>query len=162
MFYIVSGEARLVRMSLSGMEIVFQRSRLGFLAEASLDQPAYHCDGIAAANTRALAIPLARFRAELSRDVVRDHWLRHMSHELRRVRAQNERLTLRSASDRIHHYIETEGRDGQIALAQSKKSWAAELGLTHEALYRTLRAMQNAGSLQLSGEHIRLRIAQKP
>ncbi|WP_230646797.1 cyclic nucleotide-binding domain-containing protein [Bradyrhizobium sp. Leaf401] len=38
MFFVLSGEVRLVRRSRSGGEVVLQRTRHGFLAEASLDQ----------------------------------------------------------------------------------------------------------------------------
>jgi CRP/FNR family transcriptional regulator, dissimilatory nitrate respiration regulator len=61
--------------------------------------------------------------------------------ELRHVRAQNERLSLKTAEERIIHAIEVEGNDGVLTLTQSRKNWAAELGLTHEALYRTLARM---------------------
>jgi CRP-like cAMP-binding protein len=151
MFYVISGEARLKRNSPAGAEVIFQRARRGFLAEASLDQPAYHCDGVIAEKTRLLIVPIADFRALLSNENVQILWLRHLGNELRRMRAQSERLALRSASDRIIHFIETEGRNGKLLLSQSKKSWAAELGLTHEALYRALRSMTENGILRITG-----------
>ena len=156
MFYILSGEARLLRHSPAGMEVVFQRARRGFLAEASLDQPAYHCDGLAAEDSKVLAIHIGSFRAALSNENVRTLWLRHLSNELRRARAHSERLSLRAASDRIVHFIETEGSGGALALSQSKKSWAAELGLTHEALYRALALMQRQGTLSVLGPVLKL------
>ncbi len=155
-FWIVAGEARLVRHSPAGMEVVFQRSRAGFLAEASLDQPAYHCDGVAVMKTRVLAIPIADFRAGLSVEKIRTTWLLHMSNQLRRVRAHAERLALRSARDRIIHYIECEGRHGELLLTQTRKSWASEMGLTHEALYRALRVMEQSGLVAISGQRISL------
>lgn len=157
MFFILSGEARLVRGSPTGMEVVFQRTAQGFLAEASLDQAVYHCDAMAALGTRAWVVPLTKFRAALARPEVREVWLRHLSNELRRVRAHAERLALRAARDRILHFIETEGRGGRLVLSQSKKSWAAELGLTHEALYRTLGAMVRSGLIEMSGTCLRIR-----
>lgn len=157
MFYVVAGEARLQRNAPTGLEVVYQRTRRGFLAEASLDHAAYHCDGVAIEPTRALAIPIAGFRAALAHDAVRTFWLGLLGAELRRVRAHAERLALRSARDRILHYVETEGRGGAVVLTQSKKALAAELGLTHEALYRTLRAMADDGTLDLDGPTIRLR-----
>ncbi|MCB1542888.1 MAG: Crp/Fnr family transcriptional regulator [Rhodoblastus sp.] len=157
MFYVASGEARLTRVSTAGAEIVFQRASAGFLAEASLDQPAYHCDGVAFTQTKTLAIPIAQFRAALAREDFRDYWLRHLSRELRRSRAHGERLALRTARERIIHYIETEGAAGALDLKQSKKSWAAEMGLTHEALYRTLASMTSAGQIMIEGHRIALR-----
>lgn len=155
-FYICSGEARLLRSSPAGVEVIFQRASRGFFAEASLEQPAYHCDGVAAAQTHVIATPIASFRAALADERVRLLWLRHLSDELRRVRAHSERLALRAAGNRILHYIETEGHGGSVVFSLPKKSWAAEMGLTHEALYRTLAAMQKAGVLSVSGNVIRL------
>lgn len=157
MFWVLSGEARLVRTSPTGSEIVFQRTRCGLLAEASHDQNAYHCDGVASMPTRVQAIPIEHFRAALTRPEVQAAWTRHLGQELRRVRAHAERLSLRAAAERIIHFIETEGTHGELLLFQSKKNWAAEMGLTHEALYRTLRTMTESGILIISRNRIQLR-----
>jgi CRP-like cAMP-binding protein len=42
-------------------------------------------------------------------------------------------------------------------LPHTKKQWAAELGLTHEALYRTLSDMTNSGAIRVDGRKIRLK-----
>lgn len=156
MYFVASGEVHLVRMSPAGGEIIFQRAKHGFLAEASLEHSAYHCDAVAVVASRVLTISRPAFRGALEHETFRTIWLHHLSSELRRVRAQSERLGLRSARSRILHFIETEGHDGQITLTHSRKAWAAELGLSHEALYRTLRAMENAGEMDHQGGKIRL------
>lgn len=157
MFFVLSGEVRLVRRSGAGGEIVLQRARRGFLAEASLDQPVYHCDAVAAATSSILAIPRKAFHDALSAGDFRDRWIAHLARELRRVRAQAERLSLKTARERIVHFIETEGESGMINLMQSKKDWATELGLTHEALYRTLAQMQRRGELMREQSRLTLR-----
>jgi CRP-like cAMP-binding protein len=149
MYFVISGEVHLLRQSHAGAGIVLQRSRGGFLAEASLDQPAYHCDAVAAAPSRVLALPRKAFLAALDDETFRQGWMGHLARELRRVRAQAERLNLRTAQERIIHYLETEGEDGAVTLRQSKKDWAAELGLTHEALYRTLARMERQGQIRI-------------
>jgi CRP/FNR family transcriptional regulator, dissimilatory nitrate respiration regulator len=68
-----------------------------------------------------------------------------------RLRAQSERLKLNSAADRIVHYIEIEGSDRKITRHGTKKMWAAELGLSHETLYRTLRQLIDSGALEQVG-----------
>lgn len=155
MYFVLGGEIRLVRQSSSGGEIVLQRSRQGFLAEASFDQRAYHCDAVAVIPTELLAIPRNQFSDALDDATFRQQWIRHLARELRRVRAQAERLSLKTARERILHFIETEGESGSIALTQSKKDWAAELGLTHEALYRALAHLQRDGELEVTGSDIR-------
>ena len=155
MFFVLSGELRLVRRSRSGGEIILQRSRHGF-AEASLDQPAYHCDAVAAEPSSVLAIQRDAFSKALAVEAFRDRWIAHLARELRRVRAHSERLSLKTARERVLHFIETEGERGTVNLRQSKKDWAAELGLTHEALYRALAKMEKQGELRM--EHSRLTV----
>jgi CRP-like cAMP-binding protein len=155
MFVVLSGEVRLVRGSRSGGEIVLQRARQGVLAEASLDQSVYHCDAVASAQSRLLRIPRPILREALKNDRFATAWRTELTRELRRLRAQCERLSLKTAHERVVHYIETEGENGVLALGQSKKQWAAELGLTHEALYRSLAQMK-AGLIRPQGRMIRL------
>lgn len=157
MHFVLSGEIRLLRYSKAGGETVLQRARRGFLAEASLDQGAYHCHAVAAVASEVLAIPLRSFDEALAVPAFQRTWARHLARELRRSRAQVERLSLKTARDRIVHFIETEGEGGVVALQQSKKDWAAELGLTHEALYRALARMMRQGLLAIDGAMLRQR-----
>ena len=151
MFFVLEGEVRLVRISPGGAEIVLQRSSSGFLAEASLEAARYHCDAIAAAGSRLLAFPIGPFRDALHRDEgFRTFWIARLAREVRVLRSQNERLSLRSAAERVEHYIEAEGEEGRLALPRSRKAWAAELGLTHEVLYRTLAGLRRSGRLAIT------------
>jgi CRP-like cAMP-binding protein len=153
MLFVVDGEVRLVRHTAGGADVILQRARSGFVAEASLDSPRYHCDVEAAADSRLVGFPVEQFRASLVRDAAfRDFWMRRLATEVRTLRAQCERLSLRGAAERIAHYIEAEGRDGRLELRQTRKSWAAELGLTHEALYRALASLQRAGRISAREE----------
>ena len=160
-FLVLEGEVRLVRSSPAGAEIVLQRARSGFIAEASLESARYHCDAVAAADSRLLAFPIGPFREALRRDeAFRSVWIARLAREVRALRSQNERLALRSAAERIEHYIEAEGEDGRLELSRSRKAWAAELGLSHEALYRTLAVLQRSGRLTVtkSGRALLIRI----
>jgi len=154
MYFVVSGEVHLVRPSLTGTQIVLQRAQRDFLAEASLDQAAYHCDAVAIRPTELLKFPRKTFRDALADETFRNIWLAHLTGELRRVRAQAERMSLKTASERIIHYIETEGGQGTIVLNRSKKDWADELGLTHEALYRALARMERSGQIRIDGSNL--------
>ena len=154
MFAVIAGEARLVRTARAGTEIILQRTRRGLFAEGSLDQPHYHCDGIAAADTTLAAISRAVFRKALAEESFRDAWTGELLRELRRVRSLSERLNLRTAEERIVHFIETEGDEGSLTFTQSRKDWASELGLTHEALYRTLARMEAKKVLLMSWPRI--------
>jgi CRP-like cAMP-binding protein len=158
MYCVIEGEVRLLRRSREGAEVILQRSRGGFFAEASLESKAYHCDAVAGRAGRLLAFPIRAFRAALEGDAAfRNAWMALLAREVRRLRARCERLSLHGAEARILHAIEAEGTAGTLALAQSRKAWAAELGLTHEALYRALARLQAAGTLDLDGNRLTLR-----
>lgn len=149
MYFVVSGEVHLVRSSLTGDQVVLQRAQGGFLAEASLDQARYHCDAIAVRASELLVIPRKAFHEALADAGFGKAWMAHLAGELRRVRAQTERMALKTAEARIIHYVESEGSAGSIVLRRSKKDWANELGLTHEALYRALARMERSGQIRV-------------
>ena len=156
-FTVIRGEVRLIRRDLNGTEVVLQRSRDGFFAEASLSSKAYHCDALAAEQSTLLRFPVQPFRVALDEDAgFRDAWMTHLAREVRKLRAQCERLSLNSAADRVLHYLESEGHDGVVVLSQTRKAWAAELGLSHEALYRTLKKLQINAIVQVEGDEITL------
>lgn len=158
MFSVIAGEVRLLRRERNGAELILQRSRGGFLAEASLMARAYHCDVVAAEKGGVLRFPAAAFRAALHEDAAfNEAWMSHLAREVRKLRAQCERLSLHGAAERIRHYLASEGSAGAVTLGQSRKAWAGELGLTHEALYRALRRLQLDGTLAIDGERIALR-----
>lgn len=162
MFSVIAGEVRLVRRDRNGGEIVLQRSRGGFFAEASLEARSYHCEVVAAETGAVLRFPAQAFRAALHEDAdFREAWMIQLAREVRKLRAQCERLGLHGAAERIAHYIEAEGSDGVLILGQSRKSWAGELGLSHESLYRTLRRLQADGTLSIEGTRIAV-LGQKP
>jgi CRP-like cAMP-binding protein len=147
-FWVLEGEIRLVRRSRKGAEVVLQRTSSGFMAEASLDSPRYHCDALAAFDSRLIAFPIDLFRQALSEEGrFRAFWMGRLAREVRLLRSQCERLALRSAAERIEHYIGSEGDNGRLELSRSRKAWAAELGLTHEALYRALAGLRRSGRL---------------
>lgn len=152
MYWVLEGELRLRRLSPEGDEILLQRARRGFFAEASLEASRYHCDAVATEASRVLRFPLALFRRSLEQDAAfRGAWMNHLAREVRRLRAQCERMALKSAAARVLHYLDSEGSGGVLVLTQSRKAWAAELGLSHEALYRTLARLQQEGRLCAEG-----------
>jgi CRP-like cAMP-binding protein len=147
-FWVIDGEIRLVRRSRDGAEIVLQRASSGFVAEASLNSPRYHCDAVAGVESRLLVFPIDRFRQALTEDEkFRSFWTSRLAREVHALRSQCERLALRSAAERIEHYIESEGDKGRLELSRTRKAWAGELGLTHEALYRALSGLQRSGRI---------------
>lgn len=155
--FVLAGEIQLVRRGRDGKTIVLQRSRDGFVAEASIDATVYHCDAVASTASEVISFPIVEFRTALDTDnAFHRAWSSNLARVIRTLRAQCERLSLNTASERIIHYIESVGEAGSIVLAQSRKAWAAELGLTHESLYRTLKRLEVEGAITVCGNRIAL------
>ena len=143
MYFVVSGEIVLERIGAQGNAVVLQRVRHGFIAEASLQSGTYHCDGLVTADGEAAALPLETLKGELARDSEFSlRWISMLNDEVRRLRAQCERLSLRSVGERLLHAIETEGVNGRLAVPSGLKSLATELAVTHEALYRAVATLE--------------------
>ena len=155
MFYVTSGEVVLQRPGSRGDHAVLQRARQGFVAEASLQSSKYHCDAVVAVSGIVVSVPIEPIKQELLADsAFAMRWIGMLNHELMRLRLQCERLSIKGVRNRLLHLIETEGQGGRLALGAGLKSMAAELGVTHEALYRTVAALEDEGLLRRDGGQI--------
>lgn len=149
MFFVLNGEVTLERLSQHGEPVVLQRTRYGFVSEASLQSPKYHCDGRVVANSEIIQIPLSALADALNSDAAfAARWIRMLNQEVKRLRLQCERLSMKSVKDRVLHLIHTEGKYGQYQVTTGLKSLAGELGVTHEALYRTLAALEQSREIK--------------
>ena len=148
MFFIGSGEVVLERRGIHGELIVLQRSRHGFVGEASLRSARYHCDGRVIAPSEITRVPIRHIQAAMASDPAFSmRWIGMLNQELKRLRLQCERLSLNKVQDRLMHLLETEGQQGSYPIGSGVKSLAAELGVTHEALYRCVLDMEKKGLL---------------
>jgi len=150
MFFIVSGEAVLSRVSGQGEATILQRCKGGFLSEASLLTNSYHCDAIATRAGTAIALPIKAFRDALNYEDFSLKWIKLLSKEIMRLRTQSERLGLKDIKSKLIHLIQTEGSKGILALQSDYKSLASEIGVTHEALYRAIATLEAEGILKKS------------
>jgi CRP-like cAMP-binding protein len=119
-----------------------------FFAEAALNAPRYQCNAIVSQPSALLAFPAGKVRDLLDTDPEFAHqWVSLLARQLHAARARLERLALKSAAERVLHYLHTEGKGPrcEVALAGSVKDLAKELGLTHESLYRTLARLEQDG-----------------
>lgn len=149
MYYVASGEVILQRLSAHGENLVLQRARQSFVAEASLHTESYHCDAVVTVSGELVAIPVSQVRQALINDPsFAMRWIAMLNRELKRMRAQSERLSLKGVRARLLHLIESEGQLGRLPLGAGLKSIALELGVTHEALYRTVAQLEKQGVLK--------------
>ena len=157
-YRVLDGEVCLTRFSPEGGEIVLYRAREGdFFPEASLFGTHYHCDAICTRPGRCLSLPVKVLRHCLSSNPdFAMEWIAILSGNLRRQRAAQERLGLKSLRMRVIHYLVDHGKQGRVELDQPIIRWAVELGASHEALYRTLAEMEREGVLQRQGQILTL------
>jgi CRP-like cAMP-binding protein len=160
LYEVISGRVRLVRVDRSGREAVLQVAGAGeTLAEASLFSAQYHCDAIASTNATVRLYPkrtlLAAFednpRAMLA-------FCGMLASLVMGLRTRIEQRNIRSARDRVWHFLTLNvGSDGRTVTPRGTlKDLAAELGLTHEALYRTLAELEYSGEIRRKGKKITL------
>jgi CRP-like cAMP-binding protein len=73
-----------------------------------------------------------------------------LARQVMNLRARIEQRNIRSARERVRHYLMLNaGSDGRtVELRRTLKDIAAEIGLTHEAFYRAMAAMERGGELK--------------
>lgn len=148
LYFVCAGEVTLERVSPHGERVVLQRTRLGFVSEASLQSPHYHCDARTAMATDLIQIPVALLARALENDRAFSlRWIKMLNQEIKHLRLVCERLSMKSIKERVLHLVATEGHGNRYPLNTDLKTLASELGVTHEALYRTLASLEKTGEL---------------
>ena len=160
-FYeVIAGSVRLVRVDRAGREAVLHVAAAGeTLAEASLFAPAYHCDAVAMTAAVVRLYPKALVLGEFERNPkAAQAFMAMLARQVMNLRTRLEQRNIHSAHDRIRHYLTLNtGADGRtVKVTGTLKDLAGELGLTHEALYRTLADMAAAGEIERLDGKIRL------
>lgn len=158
---VISGQFRLVRRDQDGHELVLHSVRAQeTLGDAALFAEHYHCDAIAVVASSVDVFDgqllLAAFR---QRPEAGEAFMAGLARQVMALRTRLEQRNIRSAGERILHYLALNtGADGcTVQLPGSLKDVAAELGLTHEALYRRLRDLQTSGRIDRNGSFITLK-----
>jgi CRP-like cAMP-binding protein len=160
LYEIVKGKVRLVRVDRSGREAVLQVAAPGVtLAEASLFSSTYHCDAIASTDAVVRLYPKTILVCELARNPkFAQAFAAMLARQVMTLRTRLEQRNIHSARDRVRHYlaINADPSGRTVALSGTLKDMAAELGLSHEALYRTLAEMAADGEIERRKGTIRL------
>jgi CRP-like cAMP-binding protein len=149
---VVTGRVRLARVDRAGHEIVLHVAGPGeTIAEASLFANSYHCDAIASTNAVVRIYPKTAVLAAFDKDrMAAQAFTATLARQVMSLRTRIEQRNIRSARERVRHYLALNaGSDGcSVELTGTLKDLAAELGLTHEALYRTLAALERSGAIK--------------
>ena len=144
LFIILVGKMELRRFTEAGDIIVIHRAVAGeTFAEPSLFSKAYHCDAVALQQTELVELDrgyiLRSFRSDPDFAFA---LTRRFATQLQDYRRKLELLAIRSAEARVHAAV----ADG--LLRADIKAFAADIGLSHEAVYRALAKLAHQGRLK--------------
>lgn len=152
-FYeVVSGRVRLVRVDRVGRETVLHvAGPAETLAEASLFSGHYHCDAVANTDATVRVYPKRQVVSVFEKDQkALKTFTAMLAHQVMSLRTRLQQRNIRSARERVRQFLALNiGPDGRsVELHGTLKDLAAEIGLTHEALYRALAALERAGEIK--------------
>lgn len=161
LYEVIAGRVRLTRVDRSGRETVLYIAGPGeTIAEASLFSPVYHCDAAAGSDAVVRLYPKPAVLAAFAKDrKAAQAFSATLARQVMSLRTRLAQRDIRSARERVRTFLAlNSGPDGRtVALRGTVKDLAAELGLTHEALYRTLAALERTGEIKRSKGKITLR-----
>lgn len=144
MYFVHDGAVDMIQHTEIGQKVTLFSARASdTLAEPALFSEFYHCDAIAALPSQVL-----RFDRGAVLDLIRADYgfalalLASLSGQVQGYRRRLELLAIRSAPERVFAGL----ADGR--LTGSVIDFAAELGLTHEAVFRVLSELVRAGRVE--------------
>ena len=165
-YKVESGRLRLIRRTVDDHLVILHTARHGkFFSEASLFADAYHCDGVAAEPSSVRVYPKEIVLEALRTDpALAEAFMARLARQLQELRARMELRNIRSARDRVLQYLRlragTHGRS--IPIEGHLQDIASEIGMTREALYRTLAALETEGCLTRTEAAILLEKSDSP
>ena len=150
-YRVESGRLRLIRRTIDDHLVILHTARRGeFFAEAALFADVYHCDAVAALPARIRVYPKAKVLGALRAEpALAEAFMARLARQLQELRARMELRSIRSARDRVLQYLRlhTDAYGRGVAIEGQLQDIAAEIGMTREALYRTLAALETEGLL---------------
>ena len=160
LYYIMEGELIALRYQHDGKAVIMMRNRAGeMFAPASMHMTSYPCSAVAALPSKVLQIPIPVIQEQLAHDhKFATFYIQSLADNLKKQCARSERLRLKSAKERVLHYIGCESSSGtEITLTCPTSKWAEELGIEPESLYRTLAEMEKEGVIERDKRCIRIK-----
>jgi len=150
MHFIEIGEIKLVRYTSEGKAVITQLAKQGdLLAEASLFNQRYHCDGIAISDTKVDVYPKDQVLDLLiKKPKLAIEFIKFQSLEIKTLRNQVELINVLTARERILFFLRNSSVDGVYSLPGSLKNLASQIGLTHETLYRQIKKLEDEGEIK--------------
>jgi CRP/FNR family transcriptional regulator, dissimilatory nitrate respiration regulator len=159
-YFIETGRLRLERQTFDGRSLIVGTTPGGeFFVEAALFADTFHCDAVATEPSRVRIYPKTTVLNALRTDPASAmSFLARVSHQVIELRQHIELMKVRSAKERVTLYLDLNaGPDGRtVKLRGQLQDVASELGLTREALYRTVASLERSGAIERAGDQIML------
>lgn len=164
-FFLASGRLRMQRVTPDGGTVTLHIARAGeMFAEASLFAECYHCDAAADTDCDIWLYPKDELAARL-RDDPAGLWnfAAGLARSLHGLRQRYELKQIRSAPERVFQFLRLRcDAAGAYCPDSPLKDLAAELGLTHEALYRALAMLERKGRIKRTATSLCVVTQRKP
>lgn len=146
-FFVLSGEITLARVTKDGTQVVMHNAFEGeFFAEASLYSDHYHCDALCSAPSTVFRLSKPAILARQRKDAVFAQGIaRRLAMQVQDYRQLLTLHAVKSANERVLQAVAL-GK-----LAGSVTQFASQIGLTREACYRALRDLTSQGLLVKTG-----------
>jgi CRP/FNR family transcriptional regulator, dissimilatory nitrate respiration regulator len=137
LFLVMEGSIELLRRQENGNVLTLQRAEgQSVLAEASLFAERYHCDAIAARDSRLIVLAKTDVLNALAADpACAVSWTAYLSRQVQQARLRSEILSLKTVAERLEMWLAFSGDRPE------RGRWievAGHIGVTPEALYREL------------------------
>jgi len=159
MFFLTTGRLRMQRVTPDGGMVTLHVVRPGeTFAEASLFADSYQCDIIAETNAEVWLYPKGDLTRRL-RENPDSLWelTAGLARSLHGMRLRYELKQIRSAPERVLQFLRLrDDGTGVYHASGTLKEMAAELGLTHEALYRALATLERQKHIHRDDGELRI------
>lgn len=149
-FTVDSGRLRLIRHGQDGRPLTLLVAGPGELfAEAALFSERYHCDAVADIPSTVTVYPKTAAVRRLREDPELS-WrlLTLQTRQVQQLRTRLELSQIRPASERVWQYLLLSADSDRLPLDRPLKDMASDIGLSHEAFYRALAALQDGGKIR--------------
>ena len=159
-YFIEEGRLRLERRTFDGRLLILGTTPANeFFVEAALFSEVFHCDAVATEPSRVRIYPKTAVLDALRSDPASAmSFLKLVAHQIIDLRQRLELMKVRSAKERVMLYLDFHaGVGGTVSLPGPLQDVASELGLTREALYRTLASLEQTGAIERTKSRIRLK-----
>ncbi len=160
-FEVVEGRLRQFSHTVDGRDVVMHIARQGALiVESALFSDTYQCSVVALVASRVRAFEKDVFLGALRAEpAIAEKFMSVLADQVRQLRATLETRNLRTARERIIHYLAVNGEPERqtLRLDGTLKDLADDLGITHESLYRTLAQLAKEGVIERTPNSITLK-----